>query len=611
MKEFAEERLRPIMINFFEQIAREGISLHLDHVPAYNERAQFVGGKVINFCCFTALELLKSKEDFEKLSSIIKMAADMKMETWGILNGLSGLYRLKKAGLLEQIVDAKTLDKLKKSLDWRSFVDVENHYALIHKPTNYYGVAFGIARHRELLGWDEEGHSKNLLERLEEHIEQFSGKFLFMDETPGEGRFDRYSILVPSELVSQLLGTGWEVPVKIRKMLKKSAQIFLQLANESGVGFSYGRSIGAYGDTAALEVLSAAAVLGDIMSDEEMEIAYGYSVKLLEHMVDFWYDKNMGSVNMWEHGRRTDNYRNKNRILGENLSLCMQMVNSVEHWEQSNYDGSGQGAKALENYPKMLKTLPHFSYIPFAQGEYQRGLAIIRDGHHVWSLPLISGGQKYYDKDPYMPVPFENLVLQGVPECNHGQLVPQFVLDNGEILMPIVYFKTISASEKDGCVEVLCTMDGLCRMNNGIFVNDHTEFVHSLEDNSIAGNSPASQLPQKAEKINVTTCYRFEKNQISREDRLELSERYPIKKIRLVCFTYSDQPDRNGNTMNFKEGIIQSVHAEGYDTCELHHAAEDGSCDTPHGRFNYEVVWEREVRAEEDKFHISWNIVYQ
>lgn len=133
---------------------------------------------------------------------------------------------------------------------------------------------------------------------------------------------------------------------------------------------------------------------------------------------------------MWENGRSTDLYRNKNRILGENMSLCMQMVNSVEHWEAAGYGRKGQYAAFSGNYPQKLKKLRHFTYVTFARGEYQRGLAMIRDGAHVWSLPLISGGQKYYDKDPYMPVPFENLALQGVPDYNHGQLVPQLILES-------------------------------------------------------------------------------------------------------------------------------------------------------------------------------------
>ena len=51
-----------------------------------------------------------------------------------------------------------------------------------------------------------------------------------------------------------------------------------------------------------------------ILTEDELEIAYGYSVKVMEQMVDFWYDKDMESINMWEHGRKTDNCRNKYRI---------------------------------------------------------------------------------------------------------------------------------------------------------------------------------------------------------------------------------------------------------------------------------------------------------
>lgn len=56
---------------------------------------------------------------------------------------------------------------------------------------------------------------------------------------------------------------------------------------------------------------------GEQITEDELEIVYGYSVKVMENMVDFWYDKDMESINMWEHGRKTDNYRNKYRILGK------------------------------------------------------------------------------------------------------------------------------------------------------------------------------------------------------------------------------------------------------------------------------------------------------
>ncbi len=582
MKQFIHKRLCPIMTDLFERIAEGGLTLTLDGMPAYNEKAQFVGGKVINFACYTAMELLKTDESFEKLGSMIRMASDMEMETWGILNGITGLYRLKKAGLLEKVVDAGTLEKMKLSMDWRKFVNVEDHYALIDKPTNYYGVAFGIARHRELWGWDEEGHSRKLLDRLLEHIDNFSGEFLFMDETPGEGRFDRYSILVPSELVSQLLETGWEIPEKIYNMLQRSAQVFLHLANEEGMGFSYGRSIGAYGDTAALEVLSAAVRAGVFRNQEEIEIAYGYSLKLLDHIVDFWFDEEMQSVNMWEKGRKTDNYRNKNRILGENLALCMQMVNSIEHW-----DAAGYGSHEIcGDFREKLRQLCPFYYIPFAKGQYERGLAIVRDGRHVWSLPLINGGTPYYDKDPYMPVPFENMVLQGVPECSHRQLVPQFLLENGEVLMPIAYFRTITHLETPKGAEIVCIMDELCRM--GI-----------------------SASPQKAEGVSVKTIYCFEKNRISRKDEIKMNGLYRVQKIRLVLLTYSDLPEVKDQRVRFGEGVITSMQTQGYDTCTATAALEDGSFDTPHGRLGSEVVWEREAEPDEDSFSLGWQSEYQ
>ena len=614
MGRLMKERLRPIMENLFTRVSEGGLGLKIDGMPVYNERAQFVGGKVINQACYTAVEFLKTEESLCRLGDIIRMVSDMPMETWGILNGISGLYRLKKAGQFQKFVDGETLKKLKLSMDWRTFVDVENHYALIHKPTNYYGVAFGIARHRELLGWEPEGHSSRLLERLMEHIDRYSGELCFMDETPGEGRFDRYSILVPSELTSQLLATGLPVPEKIKKMLDKSAHIFLQLADEEGLGFSYGRSIGAYGDSAALEVLSAAVAVDGILNEDEKEIAYGYSVKLMNHLADFWYDTDMESINMWEKGRKTDNYRNKNRILGENSSLCMQMVNSFEHWRRAGYGDH----EICSDYARRLKGLKPYLYVPFVRGEYERGLAIVRDGRNIWSLPLINGGQKYYDKDPYMPVPFRNLVLQGVPEYHHGQLVPQFWMEDGEILMPVAYMTEITHQERDGSFSVACRFDGLCRMGEGIFVNGQKEEVDALADNSVSGNSQEAQRPKREDGVRGKVIYTFSKGTIKRDDVFIFEEKKRVNKVRLVLLAYSEEPEIQGERVTFAEGILAGMEAEGYGNCKFTAAGDDGSFDTPHGRLSGEVVWEKELAAQDmrkdetgkTRLELSWKIKY-
>lgn len=100
-------------------------------------------------------------------------------------------------------------------------------------------------------------------------------------------------------------------------------------------------------------------------------------------------------------------------------------------------------------------------------------------------------------------------------------------------------------------------------------------------------------------------------NQISREDILELDEDYAVKKIRLVFLTYSEKPDMDNRTVNFEEGVIRSIRADGYDTCLTSEASKNGSCDTPHGRLGTKVVWERETETKEHKFHVKWRIVYQ
>lgn len=606
MKQIVEQDLKPIMVNLFRRVKEGGTALVIDGTPAYNDKAQFVGGKIINEACYTSLELLKTEESRRDLREMIRMAAGMKMETWGILNAITGLYRLKTAGLLEQAADPETLALLEKALDWRTFVDVENHYALIRKPTNYYGVAFGIARYRELMGWEPERHSRRLLDRLLEHIDRYSKDLCFMDETPGDGRFDRYSILVPSELTSQLLATGWEVPDKIRTMLGKSARIFLQLANEEGQGFAYGRSIGAYGDTAALEVLAAAAELGGILTDEELEIAYGYSVRILKRMVDFWYDKEMDSFNLWEHGRRTDSYRNKNRILGENLSLCMQMVNTYEHWVRAGYGEH----KACSDYAERLNKLEAYTYIPFARGSYERGLAIIRDGRHIWSLPIINGGRKYYDKDAYMPVPFQNGVLQGVPGCNHGQLMPQIIMENGEVYLPSSYIRTIRTKTEADRMEIVYTMDGLCRMGRGIFISKASAVNRFAADDSLADADDHGNSPQRVDGITGKTRYVFEKSQICREDVFTFPAGQKVREVRLVFLTYSEAPLAEGCTVRFGRGAIIQMQTAGYESCQIKAATDDGSYDTPQGRLNTEVVWSRKEIPDDEELSLSWTIRY-
>src|SRR5262249_10233844 len=138
------------------------------------------------------------------------------------------------------------------------------------------------------------------------------GQFGFSDETAGEGRFDRYSILLIAEICERFVETGLTVPPELKRMLRKSAELALATASSTGEGFSFGRSIGAYGETAELEILSIAAYL-DVLSAEEKQYAYAYATRIVARYVEFWYDSTLHSVDLWGKGRRTDAYRGENR----------------------------------------------------------------------------------------------------------------------------------------------------------------------------------------------------------------------------------------------------------------------------------------------------------
>lgn len=597
-----QERMRDL----FWKIAGEKERITIDGVPGYNEKAQFVGGKVIDLCSYAVLSLARDEDERRKmteaLKGIIDMCSGMEMETWGILNGLSGLYRLKTAGLYGQAVGGEAHERLKAAMDWRTFVDEKNGWALIHKPTNYYGVAFGIARYRELLGWEDEGASAVLMDRLLEHISRYSGEYGFMDETKGEGRFDRYSLLIPAEITELVLETGWQEPELIRDMLKRSARIVLLMANEEGWGFSYGRSIGAYGETGVLQILAAAARLGGILSKEEERLAYAYSLRCLEKMTAFWYDEEMQSVNLWDKGRRTDGYRNKNRILGENISLSMQMTEVIGQWKSLGYPVAGR-----EDLGDMCRDGLYFTR--FARDAYDRGLIIYRREGHVWSLPVISGGTPYYDKDPYLPVPRENAVLEAVPDVSHGALEPELVLKDGRSLMPICFVSSIQPEGEDG---FRIRFDRLCVRGE---------------------KSPAPWEGGSGQEIRAETVYRFKGREIEREDVFWLGKDVPAAEIRLSFETFSQEAREEEGGFTFGRGPIRSIRTENYGEGSLapieekpgrgtplepvdlsaagllRYGTPEDSFDTPHGPNHTRILWSRPWKGEES-VRLVWRLQF-
>jgi hypothetical protein len=607
------QQMKEFSIRMFWKIANEGLEIRLDGTKGYNDRAQFVAGKVINFCSYVLVNFFEGTDDFDEAllqcKKIIRMVHQMEMETWGIFNSLIGLRRLQNAGLLEEVLEPDVEETLRKSLDWRSFVNVNENYALINKPTNYYGVAVGIARYRYLLRWEDQSSSEILLQHLMNHIEEFSASG-YMDETKGEGRFDRYSVLIPAEIVTILLDTGAEVPELLKDLLRKCSTIMLAHYNEKGSGFAYGRSIGAYGETAPLQVLSTAAVCGGILQDCDLALAYDYCVRLIQFTFDFWYDDAMDSINFWEHGRRTDGYRNKNRILGENLSILLQIYEAMEQWEKAEIN------REFQTRPdkSILDDFYHFS---FSDGEYPRSLIVYRSPEHVWALPIINGGRMYYDKDAYLPVPRANFLLEPVPDITHLAYIPRIRLLSGnkqKIVYPSSYCSDIEVEDKGDSKLVHLNYRELCILD---------------------GNSPSP-----FSGISIETTYVFRQNSVQRIDKIRqegpLQANVKFDKIFMDIESYSKKCRSKGfGKFSFAEGTMQEIELIGYDTMlpcdvsehylyehsanqtdysygEVENVVEHESFSTPHGPLGTVIRCEKSIENWEigQELELSWKLMF-
>src|SRR6202521_1626007 len=268
-------------------------------------------------------------------------------------------------GLLSEAVSDSTVANLKKRLTFCDVFGPDGTGSLdtcppagtpidmdsLNNAQNYYAVAFGIAGLRQKLGWDNPTFSSKtdptiatlaardaLLQKLLTHYRNDSSGG-FSDEASNkpknnlkyydQARFDRYSVLLIGETTERIFEMGIQTTItpEIKAYIRKSVDLIWPQLNAEGKGFNFGRSIGPYGDSSFMEVLTAAANAG-VLSPEEKDVAYAYITQAARRYATFWYDTTLPtpSVNMWVKGRGTDTYRGKPRALGENFSLLHQYI---------------------------------------------------------------------------------------------------------------------------------------------------------------------------------------------------------------------------------------------------------------------------------------------
>jgi hypothetical protein len=284
-------------------------------------------------------------------------------------------------------------------------------------------------------------------------------------------------------------------------------------------------------------VLTAAAAL-KLLTPEEERMAYAFSSRVAARYVDFWLDSGTGSVNLWDHGRKTDAYRGKHRILGENLSLSHQFFYTNALWNRLGWRNSAPDA----GFAAWLDTLPRSTTTWFSRGEVDRLLVTYRDGGRLIGLPLINGAAGQHMHTPYFPAPYSPGVLAGAADATYPQLLPRFTLSDGSVLQPLAYFTKVRVQTDGDVTRITYDTPALDRMG----------------DNA----------PQRDPRVSVRTTFELFPGGVRRQDVAVARRGVKIDHVDLVFANFSAgaAPTSDGG-LRFQRGEVEIFAADNME-CE-------------------------------------------
>jgi hypothetical protein len=300
--------------------------------------------------------------------------------------------------------------------------------------------------------------------------------------------------------------------------------------------------------------------------------------------MDFWYDPQMHSVDMWGKGRRTDTYRGKHRILGENFSLLHQLISTEAMWEKA---GMKNAAPRADLDAWLARTRPKFRLTRFAAGEYDRGLAIWRDGAHVFSLSMINGGPSQHANSPYYPLPFAHELIAGIADSGAArpQLLPKFTLADGSELIATAFIKDIHTQDSADGVTVSWHQDALTRLGKNV--------------------------PLKDARIAVRTEYSLRHGAIVRTDTYTPAAPLQVAGLALDFGSFSQKASVDGATVSFGEGAVRSFSVGGLAGCSAAPVGDDPRWRAPYGAMATLVSCRSGAFSFDKPLTVSWTIRYQ
>ncbi|MFA9439229.1 hypothetical protein ACDA63_06275 [Uliginosibacterium sp. sgz301328] len=475
---------------------------------------------------------------------------------------LLALNNFKDKGMLDEVFDPDMIDILKQRLTFDDMFSDVNNYVL-NTAQNYYAVAYGIAGLRLRLGWTNTPANArdDILAKLLNHYRTHSTAGV-SDETDGNGRFDRYSVLLIAETFQRTYEMGNDAAItdEMKGYLRNSVDIIMPQLNVDGKGFNYGRSLAPYGDNAFMEVLTAAARVG-VLSEAEKRIAYAFVERVANRYMNFWYDVDAHSVNMWVKGRGTDAYRSTKRTLGENFSLLHQFLYVNGHWNRMGLQN--KAPMPVANFQQWLDTRqPKLHVTQYdTNSPYSRTLVTIRDGKRVINLNFVNGENPYFNQNPYFPIPTADNLVYGTADATYPLLVPRISLSTGKQYMPIIYYKNLQVKQEGDTITISYDQDSLAN-TNGTW-----------------STAPWAGMTSK-------TTYVIKSGWITRTDTFTPTADVTVNAIQQDFGSFSDMTGavQTGTSVNWATGDAYQYETTGYDGCTLAPFGTVTNATTPIGK---------------------------
>ena len=455
IRQMLESFSHPMLEDIVSLIDRDGEQAVYGGFPALEDDTCMVRGMIIQAAAMLAAYDWKNddpryQDHLRQVNNFSRLLINQPLKTWGKLKLLIGLCALDDANLFSHISE-EALTIYRQASDFEDFFDKEAVTLKLGLPTNYYHVAMACAAYREKLGWEKKGMADAIRDRMLGMMQSNSSEG-WSDEQPPYGRFDTYSLNVPMELAAPLLATGHEIPAQIMDALMVSARAALALRNARGDGFPYGRSLCIHGDLTPIEILGLALEL-NLFEGKERQDAIAYLGRCIRKIKDFWYDPELGFINIWLKGRATNQYRNISRILSVNVETHLKLFDALQTAEKLGF------ADTVLPESDFGKTDTWACQeILFDQKENRHlSLFLLRRQDRLFALPLISAG-RHFLKAAYLPFPAMPRLLEAPPDSPIPFLVPHYILPDGRRVVPAGFYETIQV--ENGTDRVVITARG-------------------------------------------------------------------------------------------------------------------------------------------------------